>query len=921
MELDTLDGTSEASASPRSLLRRRCSSGSRSSSSTHEREVVATLEDKQLGLHLRGDPPNLVEVVGVEVNSWATSVGVEVGNTLVSIAAGEQGAPMEPLDNMDAEHFAALMQKRPLRLRLQSSPFSCREVMAEQGQGRLGVVFHDLPPGYLQVTGIMPDSWAAEVGLHIGDLVSAVNGEDLQRVEAERFKELLQMRPVRLLVEPRMPNYQEFTADVGDTSLGMLFERPPPGHVGVSAVADPGWALSVGVEPGDILVALNDEDLSNLSAESFEALLKERPLKLCFELCSEGSDTAEGFVAGEDVTHLGMTFSADPPGHVDVTEVTEGSWAAQMGIETGDRISLLNGVLVQDMSAEAFSQLLHERPLEVHVQKALWSSEEQADELQTMVGWVMSEAIDMVQSSGLSDYWRQLVETASPGQSSVDLVVVDAVPVSNATDEAAALAELGLVLCREGPEMAKVLEVFPNSWADEQGIEVGDVLTTLNGEAVKDMSPEHFLELLQVRPLPISIQRRRRDSDDIHVEDCFAGLLVVTEEDGFNELGVDVSVTQDGLLEVTAVASPSWAEQVGICAGDFLNVLDAPGFATQTFDSDGTISQLLCCSRPLRLKHLQSSIADELRSQLFDADEICLQAKMEDGQLGITFNSLPPGQLEVGVRPETWAHKAGLRTGDLLTAVNGIDLNDMAETAFMDSLLQRPIALRMVPMPQAPMPVQSSVGNNVEQLQPTALEEERTGEIVVHFHDDLAFDALILEHTTALGFHLSSWPPDEAVISQVDAGSWAEEIGIQVGDVIIRVNGQLVEELSEDTVVKELRSRPLRLAVEQPGGLPLVSRGSFAIKDGAPHACPKQPPAAAAAAAAVAAPPSSGKRVVRRRAPGSPSSKGSSTEKAGGRSRQSPTCERRPPQSPSGDGTPATGNPQEACEAASQKGS
>eukprot|EP00971_Amphidinium_carterae_P090606 1793627-Amphidinium_carterae.1 len=41
----------------------------------------------------------------------------------------------------------------------------------------------------LEVTGIMPDSWAAEVGLHIGDLVSAVNGEDLQRVEAERFKD------------------------------------------------------------------------------------------------------------------------------------------------------------------------------------------------------------------------------------------------------------------------------------------------------------------------------------------------------------------------------------------------------------------------------------------------------------------------------------------------------------------------------------------------------------------------------------------------------------------------------------------------------------------------------------------------------------------------------------------------------------
>lgn len=61
-------------------------------------------------------------------------------------------------------------------------------------------------------------------------------------------------------------------------------------------------------------------------------------------------------------------------------------------------------------------------------------------------------------------------------------------------------------------------------------------------------------------------------------------------------------------------------------------------------------------------------------------------------------------------------------------------------------------------------------------------------------------------------FHL---PPREARVTVVTEGSWAEEYGVQPGDLVVAVNGKKVRRLDGNRVLAICRERPLRLLLER----------------------------------------------------------------------------------------------------------
>jgi len=60
-----------------------------------------------------------------------------------------------------------------------------------------------------------------------------------------------------------------------------------------------------------------------------------------------------------------------------------------------------------------------------------------------------------------------------------------------------------------GPVVVKT--VLPGCWADEQGMEPGDAVLTVNGQSVRDMERDEFISAMQSRPLKLAVGRVSRE--------------------------------------------------------------------------------------------------------------------------------------------------------------------------------------------------------------------------------------------------------------------------------------------------------------------------------------------------------------------------------------------------------------------------
>lgn len=70
------------------------------------------------------------------------------------------------------------------------------------------------------------------------------------------------------------------------------------------------------------------------------------------------------------------------------------------------------------------------------------------------------------------------------------------------------------------------------------------------------------------------------------------------------------------------------------------------------------------------------------------------------------------------------------------------------------------------------------------------------------------------EDVARLGLAFSKLPPDPLVIKRVSQGSWAESQGIEVGDMVVSVNGMDVQQLCAGNFIELLMKRPLVIGID-----------------------------------------------------------------------------------------------------------
>jgi len=85
---------------------------------------------------------------------------------------------------------------------------------------------------------------------------------------------------------------------------------------------------------------------------------------------------------------------------------------------------------------------------------------------------------------------------------------------------------------------------------------------------------------------------------------------------------------------------------------------------------------------------------------------------------------------------------------------------------------------------------------------------------------DLSFEVIADHGVGALGFKPSGMPPARVFVEAVDADSWSGQVGIDIGDELIAVNGTLVSEMSAVELRSMRTERPLTLSLrrEEPAG-------------------------------------------------------------------------------------------------------
>eukprot|EP00928_Gymnodinium_smaydae_P088338 TRINITY_DN72441_c0_g1_i1.p1 TRINITY_DN72441_c0_g1~~TRINITY_DN72441_c0_g1_i1.p1 ORF type:complete len:648 (-),score=57.93 TRINITY_DN72441_c0_g1_i1:222-2165(-) len=78
--------------------------------------------------------------------------------------------------------------------------------------------------------------------------------------------------------------------------------------------------------------------------------------------------------------------------------------------------------------------------------------------------------------------------------------------------------------------------------------------------------------------------------------------------------------------------------------------------------------------------------------------------------------------------------------------------------------------------------------------------------------EGFTFDVIADEGDDPLGWIPAGLPPDRMAVKTVESGSWADRVGLQIGDELVMIEGLEVSALTGKQVRAEMRKRPLALA-------------------------------------------------------------------------------------------------------------
>lgn len=76
------------------------------------------------------------------------------------------------------------------------------EVIADETVQELGIAFDGGPPGYVAIESVAKGGWGESQDIRVGDILFEMNDQDLERIDAARFKQELTERPLQLVLGP-----------------------------------------------------------------------------------------------------------------------------------------------------------------------------------------------------------------------------------------------------------------------------------------------------------------------------------------------------------------------------------------------------------------------------------------------------------------------------------------------------------------------------------------------------------------------------------------------------------------------------------------------------------------------------------------------------------------------------------------------
>mmetsp|Transcript_44705 Transcript_44705/g.78695 ORF Transcript_44705/g.78695 Transcript_44705/m.78695 type:complete len:321 (+) Transcript_44705:68-1030(+) len=289
------------------------------------------------------------------------------------------------------------------------------EYIAGSDVQQLGLSFSTLPPDSLIIKRVRQGTWAEAHGIEAGDMVVAVDGLDVHKLTSDKFKLLMQERPLTLLIDS-LAVRQEDGAHVPTSMRSTLFDPDLWWWASEDGVDEKASALNGVLQPEQKSLEFQSiaqqqcfhgfsmpffciEPDDKHALPCMDGLLKQEMSQYDANVATntdQDKDTDEGaddvtdsdtdddaniishaddvtractaeYVVGPEVTRLGLAFSTLPPDPLIVKRVTKGTWADLQGMNPGDMIVAVNGLDVKKLTGEEFKCIVQERPLVLRI--------------------------------------------------------------------------------------------------------------------------------------------------------------------------------------------------------------------------------------------------------------------------------------------------------------------------------------------------------------------------------------------------------------------------------------------------------------------------------------------------------------------------------------------------------------------------
>eukprot|EP00746_Dinoflagellata_sp_MGD_P138917 gnl/MRDRNA2_/MRDRNA2_72471_c0_seq1.p1 gnl/MRDRNA2_/MRDRNA2_72471_c0~~gnl/MRDRNA2_/MRDRNA2_72471_c0_seq1.p1 ORF type:complete len:1794 (+),score=462.40 gnl/MRDRNA2_/MRDRNA2_72471_c0_seq1:712-5382(+) len=787
-------------------------------------EAVASLGWVPSGLK-PGKPIDHVLVKKLTAGGWAEQENIQVGDELLSL----NGRPVAQMSY--DEIVESMKSERPISMKFVGEMLAdeapadvapaALEIAAQYGLEASALLIpgenemssftlSGSPPNDWVVVGtITPGSWAADNGLAEGDILLTIGDSKVESMSEEEMRETLSHCPVTLnfgkmsdgaadkkgvdISEPPeieviegMDTFALLVEDPEDHTSFQLSGSPPDDWVLIDAVFE-GWATQQGLQEGDALIQIGQTSVSQMTEEQLQSMLPSCPIYLVFGRVKEEEEEAganaelQGDPNSYEVTvpkgekNAGWTFSGlragKPTDNVTVKTIEAGSWAEQQ-VSIGDRLDALNGKRVSKMKFEKVTDRLSKRPLTCRFVRPEPDFRIQK-ELTVDAG---------IKSTGLTFSTRT-------GNTSTN-VFIEAVKAGK--------------------------------WGEGMNLKVGDELVKVNGKKVLNMTDEKLNALLKERPVtmlfmcedPAQAAGLQDSQDAQHAFNVTASVALAMGDPfeftctaeaehkqlGWKPKGLSPGKSVDQLF-VKSVTPGLWADECGIIIGDEVLQINGVNCSNLTYEKIVQFMQ----DRPLELtlQRFPSSFAEMPDNGEMGAVgstggakpppqpdlqyEPIISAEVDDP--GWSLSGLDPGQVVdrifvEEVDEEGWAAEAEVMVGDELLALDGQDLYGLQFHEVQTLLARRPL------------PVLLCASSGEEELE--------------------EFELVASVDEKSLGWKpagLRKGEPVEMVtVKEITPGGWAEAENLMIGDELLRLDGQVVQDMTYKQVVDAIgNTRPLVL--------------------------------------------------------------------------------------------------------------